>query len=188
MEKLSRMRAWRGSLGKPSASTECRAAGELPQHKFRPVLSHLPVQWRPRDAGRCVGKLRRDYPGSPAGCQRFRPTIFAAPRPSVLKAWLGLPHIALVNLGGDSVQAYGVARCCRQGFKVGPLFARDIETGTALLAALGEACGNEVHIEVPEKNQAFSVFLETAACRGDSRRCACIAGQRHPLQGTACLA
>jgi len=91
----------------------------------------------------------------------FDRRFFPAPRPSFLQAWLGPPHVALMDIDSDEVRGYGVARQCREGFKFGPLFARDEEAATALFGALAEACDGNIHIDVPEANRTFSRFLSS---------------------------
>lgn len=87
---------------------------------------------------------------------------FPAPRTAFLKRWIAPQHVALVCMDGDRVRGYGVARACREGFKVGPLFAGDIDVGVTLLASLADACDGEIHIDVPGSQGQFSGVLEAA--------------------------
>lgn len=97
-----------------------------------------------------------------AAVDAFDRQHFPAPRTAFLERWILPPHVALVCMDGDRVRGYGVARACREGFKVGPLFADDIDVAVALLAALASACGGEIHIDVPDTQREFSAALEAA--------------------------
>jgi hypothetical protein len=81
---------------------------------------------------------------------------FPARREGFLRAWLGQPDSrALVLRDGSTVKGYGVIRRCRQGHKVGPLFANDEEGAGALLGALcNHGLGGPVSLDVPEPNAA----------------------------------
>jgi predicted N-acetyltransferase YhbS len=79
----------------------------------------------------------------------------AAPRPGFLKAWLGA--------GGSKGQAvmragvlkgYGLIRPCREGYKVGPLFADEPIDAERLFVSLLAAVvpDRPVYIDVPEVN------------------------------------
>jgi Acetyltransferase (GNAT) domain len=53
------------------------------------------------------------------------------------------------------VRGYGVARPCRRGFKIGPLFAADAGVADDLLRGLGDhARGMPLVLDVPEVNPA----------------------------------
>lgn len=128
-------------------------------------MGFVPAYRTFRLSGRAV--IAADMPGSVSpitadllpGVAAFDRLFFPAPRPAFLQAWLASPHFALTAIDGDAVRGYGVARACREGFKIGPLFARDQTTATALFAALSEACDGDIHIDVPETNRGFTDFL-----------------------------
>ena len=92
----------------------------------------------------------------------------AGPRGAFLRAWLTLPgHVALAATrgGGDNatIAGLGVARPCRQGTKIGPLFAADEATARALFVALAERSpARPLFLDVPEPN-AEAVALARAA-------------------------
>ena len=65
---------------------------------------------------------------------RYDETAFPAPRTEFLKSWIGQPQaVALGVVDGRRLKGYGVLRACREGFKIGPLFADDEETADHLL-------------------------------------------------------
>ncbi|WP_217572143.1 GNAT family N-acetyltransferase [Mesorhizobium sp. GbtcB19] len=88
---------------------------------------------------------------------------FPAPRETFLREWLRQPRIALPLAGSTGIAGYGVARRCREGFKVGPLFADGTEPALALLASLSDRTGGEeLHIDVPAGQGAFTATLQAA--------------------------
>ena len=83
-------------------------------------------------------------------------TIFPAPRDAFLDAWLAMPDshgLAVVRDG--ELAGYGVARRCRVGVKVGPLFADDEATAEDLFGGLSAwAAEQPIFLDVPEPNAA----------------------------------
>ncbi|MGG5819872.1 GNAT family N-acetyltransferase [Falsiroseomonas sp. HW251] len=89
-------------------------------------------------------------------------TVFPAPRPDFLRAWLGAPgHVALALVKDGRAAGFGVIRPARHGHKIGPLVAEDEADAEALIAALFERVEpGPVHLDVPEPNRA-AVALAT---------------------------
>jgi GNAT superfamily N-acetyltransferase len=88
--------------------------------------------------------------------ENFDRAFVPAPRTAFLKGWLGQAgaHIAGIREGGEIV-AYGVARPCRVGFKVGPLFAERFDLAEDVLGDLmARIAGQQVQIDVPQPNAA----------------------------------
>jgi GNAT superfamily N-acetyltransferase len=83
-------------------------------------------------------------------------TVFPAPRPSFLRAWIGAPgHLGRALVRGGRLAAWGVIRPCRSGHKIGPLVADDRAGAEAVLAGLvagAGASGGEVFLDVVEPN------------------------------------
>jgi len=81
---------------------------------------------------------------------------FPAPRPGFLAAWIAQPDaLALGCLRDGALRGYGVVRRCREGCKIGPLFADDAPTAEALYQRLaGFAAGGPLFLDVPENNAA----------------------------------
>ncbi len=90
--------------------------------------------------------------------------FFPAPREAFLRAWLAAPgHVARVATGQGGLVGLGVLRPCREGVKIGPLFADDARTARALFAALlREAPPGPVFLDLPEPN-ADAVAMAVAA-------------------------
>jgi hypothetical protein len=82
-------------------------------------------------------------------------TVFPAPRPAFLRAWIGAPgHIGRAVLRDGRLAAWGVIRPCRTGRKIGPLVADDRLAADSVLAALlAAAGGGEVFLDVPAVNR-----------------------------------
>lgn len=83
-------------------------------------------------------------------------TCFPAPRRTFLEGWIAQPEaLALGCREGGRLIGYGVVRRCREGFKIGPLFADDAPAAEALFARLaGFAAGGPLFLDVPENNPA----------------------------------
>ncbi|RWP38764.1 GNAT family N-acetyltransferase [Mesorhizobium sp.] len=92
--------------------------------------------------------------------------FFPAPRRSFLEHWLRPPHVALAMVSEGAIEGYGVARRCRDGRKIGPLFANSLDAASRLFAALTNASGpGNVHLDVPETSGQFAARLTSADLR-----------------------
>ncbi len=82
--------------------------------------------------------------------------FFPAPRERFLRCWLGgatRSGWALVEDG--AVTGYGVIRACRDGAKIGPLFAGDADRADLLFRRLAASMpGVELALDTPEPNAA----------------------------------
>jgi GNAT superfamily N-acetyltransferase len=68
---------------------------------------------------------------------RYDETAFPAPRTEFLKSWIGQPQaFAFGAVNEQRLKGYGVLWACREGFKIGPLFADDEETADRLFEGL----------------------------------------------------
>jgi hypothetical protein len=92
----------------------------------------------------------------------FDAECFPAPRRPFLERWFEAPRIVRVALTDGVITGYAVARACREGNKVGPLFARDVETALKLFAALGAAVAGPLAIDVPAYQADFIAALRAA--------------------------
>jgi GNAT superfamily N-acetyltransferase len=82
-------------------------------------------------------------------------TVFPAPRPSFLRAWIDTPgHLGRALVRDGRLAAWGVIRTCRKGHKIGPLVADDRSGAEAVLTALvASVGGGEVFLDVIELNR-----------------------------------
>jgi GNAT superfamily N-acetyltransferase len=93
--------------------------------------------------------------------------FFPAPRPAFLSLWLA-PRLgtALAMLDGDRIIGLGAIRACRQGFKIGPLYADDEGVAQVLFLRLAAyASGGSVFLDVPEPNAAAVRLAERNALK-----------------------
>jgi len=82
-------------------------------------------------------------------------SCFPGPRAEFLTAWVGMPGALALGVRGDEgLVGYGVIRTCRVGYKIGPLFADDIEIAEQLFDGLSAYAGPgaEVFLDVPVPN------------------------------------
>lgn len=82
--------------------------------------------------------------------------MFPAERPVFLQHWINQPEgTALGYEDNGKLTGYGVIRKCRQGYKIGPLFADREDIAEKLFRALtGRIPGEEVFLDIPEPNAA----------------------------------
>jgi ribosomal protein S18 acetylase RimI-like enzyme len=85
---------------------------------------------------------------------RYDETVFPASRAEFLKSWIGQAQaVALGVVDGQRLKGCGVLRACREGFKIGPLFADDEETADRLFAGLMAGVpGAPVFLDTPDTN------------------------------------
>lgn len=113
----------------------------------------------PSAVGRLVGAGMLPFDDLAAYDRRF----FPAGRAAFLERWLAPPHGAALTMLNDKNQlaGCGVIRACRQGFKIGPLFAEDAAIAEALLLALARHAGEgPVYLDTPEPNPAALQLAE----------------------------
>jgi hypothetical protein len=79
-----------------------------------------------------------------------------APRPAFIRAWLAQTGAVAGGIRRDgALAAYGLARPCGTGYKVGPLYAERSDDANALMQWLMAALpGQLVQIDVPDVNAA----------------------------------
>jgi hypothetical protein len=81
-------------------------------------------------------------------------TVFPAARRAFLRAWIAAPgHVGHALLRNGRLTAWGVARPCRRGRKIGPLVADDRGAAEAIFAALSGSEGGEIFLDVPQSNR-----------------------------------
>lgn len=88
---------------------------------------------------------------------------FPAPRESFLRAWLNMDGV--IGLGptdGRRLTGYGVLRPCREGYKIGPLFADSPDLAEKLFLGLKGSAeeGSPVFLDVPQNNPAAVALAE----------------------------
>ena len=88
------------------------------------------------------------------GIAAYDRRFFPASRDAFLANWIGASgHIALAAIRDGAMVGLGVIRPCREGFKIGPLYAADAAIAAALVGGLCERAGpGVVALDVPESN------------------------------------
>jgi len=88
--------------------------------------------------------------------------IFPADRHDFLASWCTTPgHVGLAAVDGSRITGYVLRRPCRQGWKIGPLFADDAATANMLLdAILAGITGEPFVIDVPEINAPATAMVQ----------------------------
>ncbi|NEV63261.1 GNAT family N-acetyltransferase [Thiorhodococcus minor] len=102
-----------------------------------------------------------------ADLARYDAAHFPAPRETFIRAWITQPGCrALGALQDGRLRGYGVIRSCRQGFKIGPLFAADAEIAEALFVSLADhAPGVPIFLDAPENNPDAMALAERQGLR-----------------------
>jgi hypothetical protein len=128
------------------------------------VPAYETVRYSGRPAGLPDGgEMRPVTAGEMAGIFAYDRQCFPALREAFLGEWLRQPRIALLSAGSGGVAGYGVARRCREGFKIGPLFADRTDLALAMVAAFsGATAGEPLHIDVPVGQVQFTAMLQAA--------------------------
>ena len=149
-----------GLDGVPAQQANYRSMGFAPAYRTFRFSGRLPA----------AGLSAEVHPVEPdllPALGEFDRRFFPAARPAFLNRWLAPPNIALAKIGEGGIQGYGVVRECREGFKIGPLFAVDEIAAADLLAALNAQCPGEVQIDVPEDKENFAdLLLQAGFSRG----------------------
>ncbi len=89
-------------------------------------------------------------------------TVFPAPRPAFLRAWITTQgHVGRALLRDGRLAGWGVIRPCRRGRKIGPLIADDRATAETLVSALlASTDGGEIFLDVPAVNRDAVALAE----------------------------
>jgi len=113
--------------------------------------------------GRMPGGLTpiRDVPF--ADLLAYDTAHFPARRKTFLRCWIAREgHFGLARLdrNGD-ILGYGVRRACRNGHKIGPLFAKDRTTAELILDGLiADIFGEPFYLDIPRPNAAAVALVE----------------------------
>ena len=93
--------------------------------------------------------------------------LFTGQRDEFLRTWITPPgRRTVVYLVEDQIRGYGSLRACREGYKIGPLFADSDAIAGRLFAALtGKLRGAPVYLDIPEPNAAAQALAERCGLR-----------------------
>ena len=118
-----------------------------------------PVMDRPQR----VGASRPCEPGDLESVLALDARGFGFRRTEFITAWLAQPGGgAFVHPGADGVLGYAVSRPCREGVKIGPLFAADLDVADDLFATIARSQPQGTHLvlDVPEPHHAAVALAE----------------------------
>lgn len=137
--------------------------------------SGFELAWRNvRYEGRGLGQAPGDPQVQPLSTlpfdaiARYDQAFFPADRSRFLQVWLQQPDAAGFAFVADGeLQGYGLARRCRRGWKIGPLFADSEQAAETLYGALaGQAKTTEpVFLDLPEANAAAVALAQRHGMR-----------------------
>lgn len=95
--------------------------------------------------------------------------LFGAVRESFLRSWITRPGTVSLGIRGKDgkLNGFGVLRPCRNGYKIGPLFAETPASAERLFRALVRhvPAGESFFLDVPEKNPAARKMAEARNMR-----------------------
>ena len=122
---------------------------------FKTAFRHVRYRWENEtptvDARSCLVELQA-IPLEEI--LRFDRDCFPGSREAFLRAWIAQPDAHKVAaLKGDRLRGFGVIRPCRQGWKIGPLIAREQSTALKILKQLVTlGTPGPVFLDVPDNN------------------------------------
>jgi len=128
------------------------------------VLDGRNARYRGSGGGAASGGTDLVAPGDIAALMAYDRTCFPARRDAFVRAWLTLPDsFSRIARRDGQIAGYGSIRRCREGWKIGPLFANDARAAKRLFEDLrSHANGESVYLDVPTSN-AEAVELATDA-------------------------
>jgi GNAT superfamily N-acetyltransferase len=97
---------------------------------------------------------------------RFDAAHFPTTRKNFLKRWISQKDhlsLAITTSQTDEISAYGVIRPCFDGYKIGPLFAKQPQHASALIQALTKQLSpdSKVFIDLPVDNTDAILLVQT---------------------------
>lgn len=156
------------------------------------VLAHHTRRYAGNVDGRAHPHCRLATPADMPRLLQMDRDVSGVDRSAYLSAWLTQTQTrqTMVCERGGQITGLGTIRACREGHKIGPLFAPDGETALCLIEALVvEGTAHQINIDIPDPNQIgvdlagglglAPVFSCARMYRGEqlNRRLACIIGE-----------
>ena len=128
------------------------------------VLAHRNIRFGGRLASpvRLSPRVRAVAPRDADAIAAYDAPLYGTPRRAFLETWLAPAdgRRACVLEGKAGIEGYTVARQCREGWKIGPLFADTPAAAEALLDACAPGIADgQVFIDAPEPNTATLAML-----------------------------
>ena len=156
------------SLGTRSVGLDGVVAQQASYAKSGFVLAHRNLRY-----GGTIDGPRPDDPGlidlttlPRAQALAYDRPLFPAPRAAFLNCWLRPDRRRSLGLVRDGrLAGYGVIRRCREGHKIGPLFADDAAGADLLLRALAADADGMIFLDPPEPNREAVALAERHGLR-----------------------
>lgn len=87
--------------------------------------------------------------------------FFAGPREAFLRNWISSPRCTIAYVEDGAIRGYATARACRNGSKIGPLFAdNDTVAEELFLSLCTPLSGQPIFLDLPETNPAAQSLAE----------------------------
>lgn len=123
---------------------------------YRPFYMNHRFQTQAQERGfddRCLRSIREEHMDDILAYDR---RCFPASRELFLRAWIRQAEgKSIVFESENQIRGFAVRRRCREGYKIGPLFADDSHVARELLNALqSDILGATLYLDVPENNPA----------------------------------
>lgn len=120
------------------------------------VLEHRNIRHGGRPAAATADRgIRALAAGDQRHVDAMDLACFGYARPGFLRAWLNTEgHRAIGCFEGARLDGYAVTRPCREGTKIGPLFAVSPEVAERLFDAAASGVQGPVFLDTPEPNEA----------------------------------
>lgn len=121
------------------------------------VRAHHTKRYTGEVEGRSYSECRLAAPMDMPRLLQMDQEISGVNRSRYLSAWSiqAQTRRTLVCERGGQISGFGTIRACREGHKIGPLFAPDAETALLLIEALTfELAARQINIDIPDPNHA----------------------------------
>jgi ribosomal protein S18 acetylase RimI-like enzyme len=129
---------------------------------FRLAYRNVRYEGKPAELPKREGGLfsLHDIPSD--AVEEYDRRCFPAPRTRFLARWLSMPEsFGIASVDEGKLAGFGVVRRCREGYKIGPLFADDPDKAEDLFLSLSSFAGSSpIYLDVPEKNTAAVEMAE----------------------------
>jgi hypothetical protein len=158
---------WRAGMSHLSGRTVGLDGVLAQQENYRKsgfALAHRNVRYSgvPVIAPKADAEIQPITAGSAENVMVYDRPFHPDDRRAFLKLWLRMPEShALACIEDGAMQGYGVIRRCRQGWKIGPLFAETPVVAERLFAALAARVPGETIVLDPPEPNAAAVALAT---------------------------
>ncbi len=158
-----------GRLGTRTVGLDGVVAQQANYTKSGFVLAHRNIRYsgnpspaEPRSAA--IVEIGDDAPESLSDLiVAYDRPLFPGRRDEFVRQWIAGASVerrTVAFVQGQIVRGYGTIRRCREGYKIGPLFADDAEIAESIFAALAAPARGPVILDVPEPNAAARRLAE----------------------------